>query len=55
LEKAGFRIIHQGKHIIMSDGARTLTVPHHNPVNAFTMGQIARIAGLTPEQFRELL
>jgi predicted RNA binding protein YcfA (HicA-like mRNA interferase family) len=55
LEKAGFRIIRQGKHIIMSDGARTLTIPRHNPVNAFTMGQIARSAGLTPQQFRDLL
>jgi predicted RNA binding protein YcfA (HicA-like mRNA interferase family) len=55
LEKAGFRIIRQGKHIIMSDGARTVTIPRHNPVNAFTMGQIARSAGLTPEQFRTLL
>jgi len=55
LEKAGFQIIRQGKHIIMSDGARTLTVPRHNPVNAFTMGQIARMAGLTTDEFRKLL
>ena len=55
LEKAGFRIFRQGKHIVMSDGARILTVPRHNPVNALTMGGIARDAGLTPEQFRELL
>ena len=55
LEKAGFRIIRQGKHIVMSDGVRILTVPRHNPVNALTMGGIARDAGVTPEQFRELL
>jgi predicted RNA binding protein YcfA (HicA-like mRNA interferase family) len=55
LEKAGFRIIRQGKHIIMSDGARTFTIPRHNPVNAFTMGQIARMAGFTPDAFRKLL
>ncbi len=55
MEKAGFQIIRQGKHIIMSDGARTLTVPRHNPVNAFTMGQIARMAGLTTDEFRKLL
>ncbi len=57
LEKAGFQNIRQGKHviIIMSDGARTVTVSRHNPVNAFTMGQIARTAGFTPEKFRELL
>jgi hypothetical protein len=37
LEKAGFRILRQGKHIVMSDGIRILTIPRHNPVNAFTM------------------
>ncbi|MCX6912536.1 MAG: type II toxin-antitoxin system HicA family toxin [Verrucomicrobia bacterium] len=55
LQKAGFEIIRQGKHIVMSDGIRTLTIPRHNPVNSFTMGYIARQAGLTPDQFRKLL
>ncbi|MBI3757485.1 MAG: type II toxin-antitoxin system HicA family toxin [Deltaproteobacteria bacterium] len=55
LEKAGFRIVRQGKHIVMSDGIRILTIPRHNPVNAITMGGIVRDAGLTPEKFRELL
>jgi predicted RNA binding protein YcfA (HicA-like mRNA interferase family) len=55
LEKAGFRIVRQGKHIVMSDGVRILTIPRHNPVNAFTMGGIARDAGLTVEQFKKLL
>jgi len=55
LEKAGFRIIRQGKHIVMTDGSRVLTVPRHNPVNAITMGNIVRDAGLTNDQFRRLL
>ena len=55
LEKAGFRIARQGKHIVMSNGQRIVTIPRHNPVNAFTMGGIARDAGLSVEQFRELL
>lgn len=55
LEKAGFRIVRQGKHIVMSDGFRILTIPRHNPVNAITMGRIVRDAGLTIEEFRELL
>ena len=55
LEKAGFSIIRQGKHIVMSDGVRFLTIPRNNPVNAFTMGGIVRDAGLTIEEFRELL
>jgi predicted RNA binding protein YcfA (HicA-like mRNA interferase family) len=55
LERAGFQIIRQGKHIILSNGVRTLTIPRHNPVNAFTMGAIARAAGFSPEEFRKLL
>ena len=55
LEKAGFRVVRQGKHTVMSDGTRILTIPRHNPVNAFTMGGIVRDAGLTPEEFRRLL
>jgi predicted RNA binding protein YcfA (HicA-like mRNA interferase family) len=55
LTKAGFAIARQGKHIVMSDGTRILTIPRHNPVNAFTLGGIVRDAGLTVEQFRELL
>jgi predicted RNA binding protein YcfA (HicA-like mRNA interferase family) len=55
LEKAGFRIIRQGKHIVISDGVRILTIPRHNPVNAFTMGGIVRDAGLSVEEFKKLL
>ena len=55
LEKAGFQIVRQGKHIVMTNGQRILTIPRHNPVNAFTMGGIARDAGMSIEQFRELL
>jgi predicted RNA binding protein YcfA (HicA-like mRNA interferase family) len=55
LEKAGFRVVRQGKHIVMSDGVRILTIPRHNPVNAFTMGGIVRDAGLTVEEFKKLL
>ena len=55
LEKVGFRIIRQGKHIIMTDGVRILTIPRHNPVNAYTMGGLVRDAGLTVEEFKKLL
>jgi hypothetical protein len=47
--------VRQDKHTVMSDGVRILTVPRHNPVNAFTMGGIARDAGLSVEEFKELL
>lgn len=55
LQKLGFRVAREGKHIIMSNGQVRLVIPRHNPVNAFTMADIARDAGLTPEQFKDLL
>jgi predicted RNA binding protein YcfA (HicA-like mRNA interferase family) len=55
LEKAGFKVVREGKHVVMSDGRRILTVPRHDPVNAFTMGGIVVDAGLTIEEFRKLL
>jgi len=41
--------------VVMTDGVRILTIPRSNPINAFTMGGIARDAGLTVEEFRALL
>lgn len=55
LEKAGFAVVRQSKHIIMSDGTRILTVPRNNPINAFTLGGLLRDAGLSVEEFRKLL
>jgi predicted RNA binding protein YcfA (HicA-like mRNA interferase family) len=55
LQKIGFRIIRESGHIVMSNGKVRLTIPRHTPINALTMGAIAKDAGLTPEQFRELL
>ena len=55
LEKAGFRVVRQAKHIVMTDGTRILTIPRANPINAFTMGGIVRDAGLTVDEFRKLL
>jgi len=55
LEEAGFTIATQGKHIVMTDGTRIITVPRNDPVNEYTMGGIVRDAGLTIEQFKKLL
>ncbi len=55
LEKGGFRIVCQGKHIVMSDGLHFITIPRHNPVNALTMGGIVKDAGMSIEEFRNLL
>ena len=55
LQKAGFHVARQGKHIVMTDGVRIVTIPRHNPVNAYTRGGIVRDAGLTLAAFRKLL
>ena len=55
LEKVGFWVARQGKHIVMTDGSRIITIPRHNPVNAITMGNIVRDAGLNNDDFRKLL
>ena len=55
LEKAGFVVARQGKHIVMTNGVRTVTIPRHNPVNAFTMGRIVIDAGIAIDEFRQLL
>ncbi|MHB8636466.1 MAG: type II toxin-antitoxin system HicA family toxin [Fimbriimonadaceae bacterium] len=55
LEKAGFRVERQGKHVTMSDGKRILTIPRHNLIQPFTMAGIVRDSGLSIEQFKKLL
>ena len=53
--KAGFEVKRQGKHIIMSDGKRTIQIPRHDPLNAYTLASIVRDAGLSVDEFRKLL
>jgi predicted RNA binding protein YcfA (HicA-like mRNA interferase family) len=54
-EKLGYRFARSGGHLVMTNGRNRLVIPRHNPINAYTMGGLAKLAGLTPEQFRELL
>jgi len=39
----------------MSDGERIIIIPRANPINAYTMGGIIKDAGLSVEQFKELM
>lgn len=55
LAKAGFQVIREGKHTVMSNGVRMIVIPRHNPINAFTMGKIVKDAGFTIEEFKRLL
>ncbi len=54
-EKAGFAIKRQGKHIVMSDGVRIITIPRNNPINAYTLGGIVKDAGMTVKEFKNHL
>ena len=55
LQKAGFQVDRQRKHIFMSKGPIKVVVPRNNPVDAYTMAAIVRDAGLTIESFKDLL
>ena len=55
LQNAGFWILWQGEHVVMTNGTRKVVILRHNPVNAITMGGIAQQAGLTIDEFRKLL
>lgn len=55
LEKAGFRVDRQNKHIFMSKGSLRVVVPRNNPVDAYTMSAIVRDAGMSIEEFKQLL
>jgi len=53
--KVGFRIVTRGKHIGMSDGVHRITIPDHKRLNPYTLKAIIKDAGLTDEEFKELL
>ena len=55
LEKAGFVVARQGKHVTMTNGKRNVTIPRQNPIDASTMATIVLGAGLTLDEFRRLL
>ena len=54
-KKAGFQVIRKGKHISMSNGDRIIVIPRSNPINAYTMAGIISDAGLSIEEFKQLL
>jgi len=55
LQKVGFVIKRQSKHIIMSNGKSIVVIPRNNPIKPLTMGVIITDAGLTVEEFKKLL
>jgi predicted RNA binding protein YcfA (HicA-like mRNA interferase family) len=56
LTQAGFKVISQkGSHIFLTDGKHKITVPRHDPIKKGTLLSIIQQAGLTKEEFLELL
>ena len=55
LEKAGFEVVREGKHIVMAREEQVITIPRHDPIDAYTMGGIVQDAGLTIHEFKQLL
>lgn len=55
-EKAGFKVVSQGKHITMTDdNEHLIVISRGNPINTYTMAQIIKRSGLTISQFKQLL
>ena len=55
LSKAGFRVLRQGKHVVMTDGQTLITIPRHDPVNRWTLAGILKDAGLSVDEFKRLV
>ncbi|MCL0058581.1 type II toxin-antitoxin system HicA family toxin [Dehalococcoidia bacterium] len=60
LQRAGFVVVRQrGSHIRLQKRAGEqvfkLTVPSHSPIKKTTLAKIIKEAGLTVEEFRELI
>jgi len=55
LARAGFKLVRQGKQGVTGDGERMVTIPRHNPVQAFTTGGVAKDAGLALKPFKQPL
>ena len=55
LKKAGFVVERETKHTVMVKDGTKVSIPRHNPISSFTMGGIIVQAGLTVDEFRDLL
>jgi len=55
LQRAGYRILREGKHISMTDNTNILIIPRHHVIKPGTLKHILDAADLTVEQFRDLI
>jgi len=56
-EKVGFWVVRGsgGKHTGMTNGTRKIIIPRHTRLNPYTLKGIVRDAGLTDDEFRDLI
>ena len=55
LEKAGFTVRRQGKHIALAKGSTIVVIPRNNPIQPNTMGAIIKATGMSIDAFKKLL
>ena len=55
LKKAGFELAREGKHISMVKGDRIVVIPRHKRIKRETLRGIIKDAGLSIEEFRNLI
>jgi len=46
LESRGFKMIRSSKHMIFSNGVKTVAVPHQKEIRSWTVHQIKKQGGL---------
>ncbi len=57
LQRAGFRVVRQGKHIAMYSEERNVMaiVPRHSPVKRSTLAELLKQVEMTPQEFQTFL
>jgi len=55
LQRAGFYILREGKHVAMTDEKHLVIIPRHHVIKPGTLKHILDAAELSIDQFKELL
>lgn len=55
LKRVGFYVLREGKHISMTDDKRLVIIPRHHTIKPDTLKQILDAAGISSDQFKDLL
>lgn len=55
LKRVGFYVLRGGKHISMTDDKRLVIIPRHHTIKPGTLKQILDAAGISSDQFKDLL